>query len=116
MVSKSRHSWHRKPCCITAIRITAGVLTAATCCISVRHRGYASIDLFKIDADTGATTLLVQEKAEPYADYYGHRYWLREQQNEIYRTSDVGGWKHYYLYDAQSGKTTGGADQWQLRR
>jgi hypothetical protein len=84
MVSKSRHSWHRKPCCITAIRITAGVLTAATCCISVRHRGYASIDLFKIDADTGATTLLVQEKAEPYADYYGHRYWLREQQNEIY--------------------------------
>ncbi len=67
-------------------------------------RGYASIDLFKIDADTGATTLLVQEKAEPYADYYGHRYWLREQQNEIYWTSDAGGWKHYYLYDAQSGK------------
>lgn len=68
------------------------------------ERGYAALNLYKIDAQTGQATTLIQEDTPPFADYYGHRYLLLDKQNEIYWTSDRSGWKHYERYDAKTGQ------------
>jgi dipeptidyl aminopeptidase/acylaminoacyl peptidase len=69
----------------------------------VPERGYASLNLYKIDAVSGNAQLLIKEDPKPFADYYGHRYQVLDEQNEIYWTSDRSGWKHYARYDANTG-------------
>ena len=68
------------------------------------ERGYAALNLYKINPADGKAEILIQEKHSPFADYYGHRYTFMDEHNEIYWTSDRSGWKHLERYDANTGK------------
>jgi dipeptidyl aminopeptidase/acylaminoacyl peptidase len=68
------------------------------------ERGYAAINLYKINPQNGKVEIFIQEKHAPFADYYGHRFHIMDEHNEIYWTSDRSGWKHLERYDASTGK------------
>lgn len=73
-----------------------------------RERGYKSIALYEIDADTGASKVLVEEAADipvdPHVTHSGEpNVRVIDNGANVVWFSQRDGWGHLYLYDAESG-------------
>jgi dipeptidyl aminopeptidase/acylaminoacyl peptidase len=68
------------------------------------ERGHKSIRLLEVDANTGSTRPLVEERADTMVN--STIFWMRflNQESEIIWTSERDGWNHFYLYDAKRGQ------------
>lgn len=68
------------------------------------QRGHQVMRVVAIDAQTGKTSSVVEEKCKTFFDYQGKLYlhWLSD--DELIWMSERDGWNHLYLYDARSGK------------
>ncbi len=72
---------------------------------SYRHseRGEKSVELCLVNADTGDTRVVIQEKAERYVDpgeTFSH---FLPESGEVLWSSERDGWNHLYLYDLKTG-------------
>ncbi len=61
-----------------------------------RHQNH--LKLFKVDAKTGISTILLEEKSKYYVDEYNNLTFLPDG-NQFLWTSDRSGFNHIYLYD-----------------
>ncbi|MCW5559128.1 MAG: DPP IV N-terminal domain-containing protein, partial [Verrucomicrobiae bacterium] len=82
------------------------------------QRGHQALRVIAVDAATGATRALVDERSETFIHYSGKFYleWLGE--DELLWMSERGGWNHLWLYDAKTGQVKGPVTQgeWNVRR
>ncbi|MCI0640102.1 MAG: S9 family peptidase [Gemmataceae bacterium] len=69
------------------------------------ERGHQRFRIIEVDARTGKTRDIYDEKAETFVDSYSfkHLQYL-DDSGEILLTSEMDGWKHLYLIDAKEGK------------
>jgi dipeptidyl aminopeptidase/acylaminoacyl peptidase len=67
-------------------------------------RGHQRFRMIEVDAQTGNTRNIIDEKSETFVDHYSG-YYLRTLDNtdEIIYQSDRDGWRHLYLIDANTG-------------
>jgi dipeptidyl aminopeptidase/acylaminoacyl peptidase len=68
-------------------------------------RGHQRFRLVEVEAATGKTRNIIDEKAETFVDHYSF-YYLQylDATGEILYSSEIDGWKHLYLIDAKSGQ------------
>lgn len=68
------------------------------------ERGHKSVRLLEVNAKTGATRPLVEERAETMVN--STNLWMRliNQESEIIWSSERDGWNHLYLYDVKTGQ------------
>jgi len=68
------------------------------------QRGHQILHIISVDAATGQSRVLIEEKSETFIDYSGKqfsRYF--DDTNEIIWMSERDGWNHLYLYDSETG-------------
>lgn len=68
------------------------------------ERNYQALHWYRVNASDGVAKPLISETTAPFADYYGHRHEYDGKRKQVYWTSDVTGWKHFYRYDAETGQ------------
>jgi len=68
------------------------------------ERGYKSIELRAVDAETGEQKTLMQEHSDDYVDPGQTSFRFIEAGNEILCSSERDGWNHLYLYNLATGK------------
>ncbi len=69
------------------------------------QRGHQVVRVIKIDAETGETTVIIDEQSDTFIDY-AHKKYLEylDDTNEIIWSSERDGWNHLYLYDMKTGQ------------
>ncbi len=69
------------------------------------QRGHQVLRIISVTADTGETSIIVDEKSKTFIDYAGKRYshYIYDT-NEIIWMSERDGWNHLYLYDAKTSR------------
>ncbi|MCI0379415.1 MAG: S9 family peptidase [Gemmataceae bacterium] len=68
-------------------------------------RGHQRFRIIEVDARTGKTRDIYDEKAETFVDSYSYKYLqYLDDTDEILLTSERDGWKHLYVIDAGQGK------------
>lgn len=80
-------------------------------------RGHDEFIVYKVDANTGESMELIDEKSDTFIDYR-RIYWnFLEDTDEVIWLSERDGWAHIYIYDYNTGKVkkqlTGG--EWRVR-
>lgn len=71
------------------------------------QRGHQLYQVVEVDAQTGNTRILIEEKSETFVDYSNRAKLSRHNVNdgeEIIWTSERDGWNHIYLFDGHTGK------------
>jgi dipeptidyl aminopeptidase/acylaminoacyl peptidase len=69
------------------------------------RRGHQQYDIIKVDAVSGDTKVIIDEKSATFIDYSGKNYrYDIEETSEIIWASERDGWNHLYLYDSSSGE------------
>ncbi|UIR54639.1 S9 family peptidase [Sphingobacterium sp. SRCM116780] len=67
-------------------------------------RGHQTYAVLEMNANTGASRYLIEERSPTFIDYSGKKYRKDIQDgNEIIWTSERDGWNHLYLYDGKHG-------------
>jgi dipeptidyl aminopeptidase/acylaminoacyl peptidase len=83
------------------------------------QRGHQAGRVIAVNADTGQTRIVVDEKSDTFIDYSGKKYltYLIDT-NELVWSSERDGWNHLYLYDIRTGsvKNQITKGQWVWRR
>ena len=72
--------------------------------LAVPGRGYKTYQLRRIDAGTGAMTVLHEDRSDTYIDYYGHSWYPEPKWNTHFWTADPTGWAHVYSIDGSTGE------------
>jgi len=69
-------------------------------------RGHQRFRIIEVEALSGKTRNILDEKAETMVDHYttGRLLQYLDETGEILYTSEMDGWKHIYLIDAKAGK------------
>jgi dipeptidyl aminopeptidase/acylaminoacyl peptidase len=68
------------------------------------ERGYKALKLYRVDAITGAASLLTEDRSETYVDFWSH-FWAYDAKGDtIYWTADETGFGHVYAIDARTGE------------
>ena len=68
------------------------------------QRGHQVLRIVVVDANTGETGTLVDERSETFIDYAGKQFaHYADNTNEIIWMSERDGWNHLYLCDARTG-------------
>ncbi len=63
------------------------------------HRGYKAIDAYRVNSETGETTLVLNESSKTMVEYQTiNCKWLKDG-SEFFWTSERDGWNHIYRYD-----------------
>lgn len=69
------------------------------------RRGHQQYDIIKVDASSGDSRVIVNEKSSTFIDYSGKKYrYDIEETGEMIWASERDGWNHLYLYDSSSGE------------
>lgn len=69
----------------------------------VTERGYKALQLHRVDAATGASTMLSADRSDTYIDYWSH-YWSYDKKSDtVFWTADKTGFLQLYAIDARSG-------------
>jgi len=83
------------------------------------QRGHQVLRIVGVDAETGRTHSIVEEKSETFIDYAG-KFFCRyiDDANEIIWMSERDGWNHLYLYDSATGRVKNQITkgEWAVRR
>lgn len=69
----------------------------------VLARGYEAMQLFRIDATTGTSSLLSEDRSDTYVDYYGHFWDYDDESDTHFWTADPTGFAHIYAIDGRNG-------------
>jgi dipeptidyl-peptidase 4 len=69
----------------------------------VAERGYKSLKLYRVDAVTGASTLLTEDRSDTYVDTWTQFWSYDDKSDTIYWTADATGFFHVYAIDAHTG-------------
>ena len=69
----------------------------------ITERGYKALQLYRVDAATGAATLLSEDRSDTYVDYWSHFWSYDGKSDTIYWTADKTGFGHVYAIDARTG-------------
>ena len=82
------------------------------------QRGHQVLRVIEMDAQTGRTRALVEEKSPTFIDYSQKTslHWL-DRTRELIWASERDGWNHLYLYDTRTGKVKNSITrgQWVVR-
>jgi dipeptidyl aminopeptidase/acylaminoacyl peptidase len=70
----------------------------------VTERGYKALQLYRVDADTGAASLLSEDRSDTYIDFWSHFWSYDGQSDTVYWTADKTGFLQTYAIDARSGE------------
>jgi dipeptidyl aminopeptidase/acylaminoacyl peptidase len=62
-------------------------------------RGYQSIDMFRVNAETGAVTTLLTDSSKTMIETQTTNCKWTEDESEFFLTSERDGWNHIYRYD-----------------
>ena len=68
------------------------------------YRGYQAVDLMEIDAATGKTRVIIEERSTTNVDPTMMDMHMVEDGTEVLWTSERDGWNHIYLYDVKTGE------------
>ena len=69
------------------------------------QRGHQVLRIIAVDANTGASKAIVDERSKTFIDYAYKRYAnYLDASNEIIWMSERDGWNHLYMYDSKTGK------------
>ena len=69
------------------------------------QRGHQILRIISVTADTGETSIIVDEQSKTFIDYAGKRFsYYLDSGEEIIWMSERDGWNHLYLYDAKTGR------------
>lgn len=69
------------------------------------QRGHQALRLIEVNAATGATRTIIDERSSTFIDYSGKQYLHAvEGSDELIWMSERDGWNHLYLYDAKAGE------------
>ncbi len=83
------------------------------------QRGHQVYQVVSVDAGTGDTKIIAEERSKTFIDYSGKRYrYDLEDTNEMIWASERDGWNHLYLIDTQTGKVKNQITkgEWVVRR
>ncbi|MBN2476157.1 MAG: DPP IV N-terminal domain-containing protein [Pirellulales bacterium] len=83
------------------------------------QRGHQVLRIIAVDADTGETGAIVDERSKTFIDYAGKQYCHRlDETHEIIWMSERDGFNHLYLYDCRTGCVKNQITQgpWVVRR
>ena len=69
----------------------------------VAERGYKTLKLYRVDAVTGASSLLSQDRSDTYIDTWSQFWFYDDKSDTIYWTADDTGFFHVYAIDAHTG-------------
>ncbi len=66
------------------------------------RRGHQLYQVLKVDAETGLSRVIIDERSPTFIDYSGKRFrYDLEETDEIIWASERDGWNHLYLYDSE---------------
>ena len=84
---------------------------------TIPSRGYQQLRLMEVDAASGATRTVVDERDAPFIDVTNQFSRLMGDGAEVLWSSERSGWPHFYLYDGRSGAIKGTVTQgpWTVR-
>ncbi len=68
------------------------------------ERGYRSLHLLEIDAETGSIHRIITETSATQVDVGKRDYRILEKRDEVVWMSERDGWSHLYLYELESGE------------
>ena len=82
------------------------------------ERGFKSIELRTVDAETGEQRVVLREQSEKYVDPGETFFRILQDSGEILWSSERDGWNHLYLYNQKSGelKNRVTQGQWVVRQ
>ncbi len=69
----------------------------------VTERGYKALQLYRVDAATGASTMLSEDRSDTYVDYWSHFWSYDDKGDTVYWTADQTGFGQLYAIDARTG-------------
>ena len=69
----------------------------------ITERGYKALQLYRVDATTGAASLLSEDRSDTYVDYWSHFWSYDDKSDTVYWTADKTGFGHVYAIDAHTG-------------
>lgn len=69
----------------------------------VTERGYKALQLYRVDAATGAASLLSEDRSDTYVDYWSHFWSYDDKSDTVYWTGDKTGFLQVYAIDAHTG-------------
>jgi dipeptidyl aminopeptidase/acylaminoacyl peptidase len=69
----------------------------------ITERGYKALQLYRIDATTGAATLLTEDRSDTYVDYWSHFWSYDDKGDALYWTADKTGYQQLYAIEAHTG-------------
>lgn len=64
------------------------------------ERGYKRLSAIRIDAMSGESTTLAEDRSDTYVDYYGHFWSYEERNNSVFWLGDRDGFAHITVVDA----------------
>lgn len=67
-------------------------------------RGYKTMRLDRLDAQTGEVKRLREDRSDTYIDYYGHHWSYDDKHDRHFWTADPSGFAHIYTVDGRTGK------------
>ncbi|MGQ9619883.1 MAG: DPP IV N-terminal domain-containing protein [Bacteroidales bacterium] len=82
-------------------------------------RGHQVYQVIRVDAETGETTIIINETSSTFFHYSAKKYrYDLEKSNEVIWASERDGWNHLYLYDGLTGKVKNQITkgEWVIRR
>lgn len=68
------------------------------------ERGYQTLHLLEIDAETGGIHRVITESSDTQVDVDKRDYRILEKRDEVVWMSERDGWSHLYLYDLETGE------------
>jgi len=69
----------------------------------VTERGYKALQLYRVEADTGAAKLLAEDRSDTYVDFWSHFWSYDDKSDTVYWTADKTGFLQTYAIDARTG-------------
>ncbi len=69
----------------------------------VTERGYKRLQLYRVDASTGAASLLSEDRSDTYLDTWSHFWFYDDKGDTLYWTADKTGFFHVYAIDTRTG-------------
>ena len=69
----------------------------------VTERGYKALQLYRVDAETGASSLLSEDRSDTYVDFWSHFWSYDGKSDTVYWTADNTGFLQTYAIDARTG-------------
>lgn len=69
----------------------------------VTERGYKALQLYRVDAATGESTMLSEDRSDTYVDFWSHFWTYDDKSDTVFWTADKTGFLQLYAIDSRTG-------------